>query len=89
MRCVAFSGVGGREVVSIQERPDPQPGRFELVIAPAFAGLNAADVLQREGIATGARVVASKFLLAVQGDSTAAAVRDQACAAGDRESGEG
>jgi NADPH:quinone reductase-like Zn-dependent oxidoreductase len=49
MRCVVFDGVGGREVVTIQERPDPQPGRFEVVIAPAFAGLNPADVLQREG----------------------------------------
>lgn len=49
MRCVVFKGFGGPEVVSVQERPDPQPGRFEVVIAPAFAGLNPADVLQREG----------------------------------------
>ena len=49
MRCVVFTGVGGPEVVAIEDRPDPSPGRFEVVIAPAFAGINPADVLQREG----------------------------------------
>ena len=47
MRCVVYRGVGGREVVSVEERPDPQPGRFEVVIAPPFACINPADVLQR------------------------------------------
>ena len=49
MRCVVYRGVGGREVVAVEERPDPQPDRFEVVIAPPFAGINPADVLQREG----------------------------------------
>ena len=49
MRCVVFNGVGGPEVVAIEDRPDPTPGKFEVVIAPAFAGINPADVLQREG----------------------------------------
>jgi NADPH:quinone reductase len=49
VRCVVFHGVGGREVVAVQERPDPSPGRFEVAIAPAYAGVNPADVLQREG----------------------------------------
>jgi NADPH:quinone reductase len=49
VRCVVYRGVGGREMVEIGERPDPQPGRFEVVIAPPFAGVNPADVLQREG----------------------------------------
>jgi NADPH:quinone reductase-like Zn-dependent oxidoreductase len=49
MRCVVFRGVGGPEVVAVEERPDPQPGRFEVAIEPAFAGVNPADVLQREG----------------------------------------
>jgi len=35
--------------MSVGERPDPVPGRFEVVIAPPFAGVNPADVLQREG----------------------------------------
>jgi NADPH:quinone reductase len=49
MNCVVFRGVGGREVVSVEERPDPRPGKFEVVITPGFAGVNPADVLQREG----------------------------------------
>ncbi len=49
MRCVVFRGVGGPEVTAVEERPDPQPGRFEVAIAPAYAGVNPADVLQREG----------------------------------------
>jgi NADPH:quinone reductase-like Zn-dependent oxidoreductase len=49
VRCVVYRGVGGREMVEIGERPDPEPGRLEVVIAPPFAGVNPADVLQREG----------------------------------------
>jgi NADPH:quinone reductase len=49
VRCVVYHGVGGREVVALEERPDPSPGRFEVAIAPAYAGVNPADVLQREG----------------------------------------
>jgi len=49
MRCVVYTGVGGREVVRIEERPDPQPGKFEVLIATSYAGVNPADVLQREG----------------------------------------
>jgi putative PIG3 family NAD(P)H quinone oxidoreductase len=49
VRCVVFTGVGGPEVVAVEDRPDPSPGKFEVVIAPAYAGLNPADVLQREG----------------------------------------
>jgi NADPH2:quinone reductase len=49
MKCVVFRGTGGREVMAIEERPDPVPGRYELLIAPAYAGLNPADVMQRHG----------------------------------------
>jgi NADPH:quinone reductase-like Zn-dependent oxidoreductase len=49
VRCVVYHGQGGPEVVSVQERDEPAPGRFEVVIAPVYAGLNPADVLQREG----------------------------------------
>jgi NADPH:quinone reductase len=49
VRCVVYHGTGGREVIAVEERPDPVPGRFEVVIAPPFAGVNPADVLQREG----------------------------------------
>ncbi len=49
MRCVVFRGVGGREVMAIEDRPDPVPSAFEVVIAPRYSGVNPADVLQREG----------------------------------------
>lgn len=49
MRAVVFTGVGGREVVRVEERPDPVPGKFEVVVAATYAGINPADVLQREG----------------------------------------
>jgi NADPH2:quinone reductase len=49
MRCIVFSGAGGNEVVGVEERPDPKPGRFEVLIEPRFSGVNPADVLQREG----------------------------------------
>ena len=30
MRCVVFTGVGGREVVAVTDRPDPEPAKFEV-----------------------------------------------------------
>jgi NADPH2:quinone reductase len=49
MRCVVYNGNGGPEVVAVEDRAAPRPGRFEVLVAPMFAGLNPADVLQREG----------------------------------------
>jgi NADPH2:quinone reductase len=49
VRCVVYRGVGGPEVVAVEERPDPRPAKREVLIAPRFAGVNPADVLQREG----------------------------------------
>jgi NADPH2:quinone reductase len=49
MRCVVFNGAGGSDVVAIEERPDPVPGKHEVVVATRFAGVNPADILQREG----------------------------------------
>ena len=49
MRAVVFSGAGGNEVVSVEDRPDPEPGPDDVLIAVRFAGLNPADVVQREG----------------------------------------
>jgi putative PIG3 family NAD(P)H quinone oxidoreductase len=49
MRCVVFTGVGGGEVVDLQERPDPVPGSGELLVRVRYAGLNPADLHQRAG----------------------------------------
>jgi NADPH:quinone reductase-like Zn-dependent oxidoreductase len=49
MRAVTFAGTGGNEVVSLAERPDPVPTAHEVLVAARFAGLNWADVAQRNG----------------------------------------
>lgn len=40
---------GGPDVLTVSELPDPVPGAHEVVIDVAAAGLNRADVLQRQG----------------------------------------
>jgi NADPH:quinone reductase len=49
MKAVTFAGTGGNEVVSLAERPDPVPGSQEVIVAARYAGVNWADVVQRQG----------------------------------------
>src|SRR5438093_9547978 len=49
MRAVVFTGTGGREVMRLEERPDPVPGEHDLLVAARFAGVNTADLAQRAG----------------------------------------
>ena len=49
MRAVTFTGAGGNEVVAVTERPDPVPAADEVLVAARFAGVNWADVSQRQG----------------------------------------
>jgi NADPH2:quinone reductase len=49
MRVVELSGFGGPEVLRIGEAERPHPGVGEVVIRVAAAGLNRADIHQREG----------------------------------------
>ncbi|WP_432991936.1 zinc-binding dehydrogenase [Dactylosporangium sp. CA-233914] len=49
MKAVVFSGAGGNEVVELQNRPDPVPGDHEVLVSASYAGVNPADVLQRNG----------------------------------------
>ncbi len=49
MRAVVFTGAGGPEVVDLQERPDPEPGAEDVLVAVAYAGCNPADSQQRQG----------------------------------------
>jgi NADPH:quinone reductase-like Zn-dependent oxidoreductase len=46
---VTFTGAGGNEVVAVANRPDPVPAADEVLVAVRFAGVNWADVAQREG----------------------------------------
>ena len=46
MRAVVIS----EGALSVAERPDPVPGRGELLVRVRSAGLNGADILQRRGL---------------------------------------
>jgi putative PIG3 family NAD(P)H quinone oxidoreductase len=46
---VVFAGAGGNEVIRLEERPDPVPGGEQLLVRVTHAGLNPADLSQREG----------------------------------------
>jgi putative PIG3 family NAD(P)H quinone oxidoreductase len=49
MRAVVADGAGGPEVLALRELPDPEPGAGEVVLDVAAAGLNRADLMQRQG----------------------------------------
>jgi NADPH2:quinone reductase len=49
LKAIVFAGSGGNEVVRLEERPDPAPGAEDVVVRVRYAGLNPADIAQREG----------------------------------------
>jgi putative PIG3 family NAD(P)H quinone oxidoreductase len=49
MRAVVCEGAGGLEVLTVGEIPDPTPAVDEVVIDVVAAGVNRADLLQRQG----------------------------------------
>jgi len=49
MRAVTISRPGGPEVLVVSELPEPVPGPHEVVVDVAAAGVNRADVSQRQG----------------------------------------
>jgi NADPH:quinone reductase len=50
MKVIDVPQPGGPEALVLTERPVPDPGRGEVLIRVAAAGLNRADVLQRRGL---------------------------------------
>lgn len=50
MRQVVTTQNGGFDVLKVQERPDPRPGKDQVVIRVRAAGLNFADILARQGL---------------------------------------
>ncbi len=50
MRAVVLKGVGGPEVLEVQERPDPPVGPGEVRISVRAAGINFADTMARVGL---------------------------------------
>lgn len=49
MQAVVTTASGGPEVLRIEDVPDPQPGAGEVLLSVAAAGVNRADLLQRQG----------------------------------------
>lgn len=49
MQAVAFDGAGGNEVIRVLDRESPELGPMEVLVAVTRAGINPADVAQREG----------------------------------------
>jgi NADPH:quinone reductase len=50
MRVIQVESQGGPEVLSLAERPAPQPGPGQIVAEVAAAGVNYMDIYQREGV---------------------------------------
>ncbi len=50
MRAIVITAHGGPEVLALQDRPDPVPGPFELLVSVEASALNRADLLQRRGL---------------------------------------
>jgi NADPH:quinone reductase-like Zn-dependent oxidoreductase len=50
MRQIVTTKNGGVEVLKVQEAPDPQPKKGEVVVQVRAAGLNFADILARQGL---------------------------------------
>ena len=49
MTAIGITEPGGPEVLRPETRPVPKPGRGEILVAVAAAGVNRPDVLQRQG----------------------------------------
>jgi putative PIG3 family NAD(P)H quinone oxidoreductase len=50
MTAVEYDGAGGPEVISVVERPMPSPAAGEVMVRVVAAGINNADIMQRQGI---------------------------------------
>ena len=50
MRQIVTTRNGGVDVLKVEERPDPQPAKEQVVIRVKAAGLNFADILARQGL---------------------------------------
>lgn len=49
MHALVYTGAGGVEVISLEQRPDPVPAARQILVRVHAAGLNRADLHQRRG----------------------------------------
>lgn len=50
MRCIEIAGSASSNTLVVAQRPVPQPGKNEVLIKVAAAGINRPDIFQREGL---------------------------------------
>src|SRR3954471_129821 len=50
MRALVIPRPGPCDVLEIQERPDPKPGRGQVLVRVKAAGINFADLMARQGL---------------------------------------
>src|SRR5258708_36883323 len=50
MRAIVTTRNGDVDVLKVETRPDPVPGRGEVLVRVKTAGLNFADILARQGL---------------------------------------
>src|SRR3954452_17636500 len=74
MRAVVVTAPGGPEVLSVEDRPAPSPGRGEVLVDVAAAGVNFMDIYGREGRPPYDRE--TPFVLGAEGAGTVTAVGD-------------
>ncbi len=84
MRVIIAERLGGPEVLSVAERAAPRPGPGQVVVEVAAAGVNFADIYQREGV--GGYRQELPFVPGMEGAGTVAAAADgvTGLAVGDR-----
>jgi putative PIG3 family NAD(P)H quinone oxidoreductase len=84
VRAVIFDRPGGPEVLRVAEVPDPVPGPEDLLVRNFAAGLNRADLLQRQGRYPPPRGESEILGLEFAGEVEAAGPRAPGFARGDR-----
>jgi NADPH:quinone reductase len=72
MRAVVAREAGGPEVLSYEELPDPSPGRGQLLVWVAAAGINFIDIYRRSGV----YAMTYPHVVGVEGAGTVEAVGD-------------
>jgi NADPH2:quinone reductase len=72
MRAVVVSRPGGPEVLELEERPSPSPGKGEVLVDVAAAGVNFMDIYGREGRPPYGRE--TPFVLGAEGAGTVTAL---------------
>jgi putative PIG3 family NAD(P)H quinone oxidoreductase len=84
MKVIEISRFGGPEVLTLAQRPIPEPGEGEVLIAVAAAGVSKPDALQRRGLYPPPKGASDVPGLEIAGTITALGPRVSGLAAGDR-----